>query len=290
MKTMKKVIALIMIMLLAAGNAMAVNDENEWGPAFAVLERETGLSRDEVRTYQIFYEDGIWSFSVVMKNHPEDEDGLLVFETDDNWNLISMEGPEKINLDRQLEIELKDCFHRDDCAWRMAEVCAKWQVKLEGVSQEQKSKIWPRYLAVIDRGIIVPPEGALDYNTALAAARDAASERMGWKGIDMETLFVPGLSACYVLDGTPVWFIYLEDHSYFEEEYSTDRAMKKYQERLKEAFAGVGQVPPCKIGIVIDAFTGELKEKPMLDYIPVEFHYLDFLIRTDEAVASIAGE
>ena len=106
----------------------------------------------------------------------------------------------------------------------------------------------------------------------------------------METLFVPGLSACYVLDGTPVWFIYLEDHSYFEEEYSTDRAMKKYQERLKEAFAGVGQIPPCKIGIVIDAFTGELKEKPMLDYIPVEFHYLDFLIRTDEAVASIAGE
>ena len=290
MKPMKKVIALIMIMLLVAENAMAANDENEWNLAFDVLERETGLSRDEVKTYQIFYEDGIWSFSVVMKNHPEDEDGLLVFETDENWNVISMEGPEKINLDRQLEIELKECFHQDDCAWRMAEVCAKWQAKLECVSQEQKNTIWPRYLAVIDRGIIVPPEGALDYNTALAAARDAASARMGWKGIDMETLFVPGLSACYMLDGTPVWFIYLEDHSYFEEEYSTDRAMKKYQECLKEAFAGVDQIPPCKIGIVIDAFTGELKEKPMLDYIPVEFHYLDFLIRTDEAVASIAGE
>ena len=290
MKTIMKAVILMMVMILAAGNAMAANDESEWNLAFDVLERETGLSRDEVRTSQIFYEDGIWSFSVVMKNHPEDEDGLLVFETDDNWNLISMEGPEKINLDRQLEIELKDCFHRDDCAWRMAEVCAKWQVKLEGVSQEQKSKIWPRYLAVIDRGIIVPPEGALVYNTALAAARDAASARMGWKSIDMETLFVPGLSACYVLDGTPVWFIYLEDHSYFEEEYSTDRAMKEYQKRLKEAFAGVGQVPPCKIGIVIDAFTGELKEKPMLDFIPVEFHYLDFLIRTPEAVASIAGE
>lgn len=290
MKTVKRAIALVMIMFLAAGNAMAANDENEWDLAFAVLERETGLGREQVKTGQIFYEDGMWSFSVVMKDHPEDEDGLLVFETDDQWNLISMEGPEKINLDRQLEIELKECFHRDDCAWRMAEVCAKWKEKLEGVSQEQRNTIWPRYLAVIDRGIIVPPEGALDYNTALVAARDAASERMGWKGIDMETLFVPGLSACYVLDGTPVWFIYLEDHSYFEEEYSTDRAMKKYQERLKEAFAGVGQILPCKIGIVIDAFTGELKEKPMLDYIPVEFHYLDFLIRTDEAVASIAGE
>ena len=39
---------------------------------------------------------------------------------------------------------------------------------------------------------------------------------------------------------------------------------------------------------MIDAFTGELKEKPMLDYIPVEFNYLDFLIRTKEAVESIA--
>ena len=27
---------------------------------------------------------------------------------------------------------------------------------------------------------------------------------------------------------------------------------------------------------------------PMLDYIPVEFNYLEFLVRTDEAVASIA--
>ena len=79
MKTVKRAIALVMIMFLA-------------DLAFDVLERETGLSRDEVRTSQIFYEDGIWSFSVVMKNHPEDEDGLLVFETDDNWNLRKVAG------------------------------------------------------------------------------------------------------------------------------------------------------------------------------------------------------
>ena len=79
MKTIMKAVILMMVMILAAGNAMAANDESEWNLAFDVLERETGLSRDEVRTSQIFYEDGIWSFSVVMKNHPEDEDGLLVF-------------------------------------------------------------------------------------------------------------------------------------------------------------------------------------------------------------------
>jgi hypothetical protein len=64
--------------------------------------------------------------------------------------------------------------------------------------------------------------------------------------------------------------------------------MAKYDRELDEAFVKVGQKPPRRIGIVIDAFTGELKEKPMLDYIPVEFNYLDFLIRTKEAVESIA--
>ena len=118
---------------------------------------------------------------------------------------------------------------------------------------------------------------------------DAASARMGWtEAVDLNTMYVPCITACYMLDGAPVWFVYLEDHSYFEKEYSTDRAMKQYQAQLKEAFARVDQAPPCKIGIVIDAFTGELKEKPMLDYIPVEFNYLEFLVRTDEAVASIA--
>ena len=93
-----------------------------------------------------------------------------------------------------------------------------------------------------------------------------------------------------MLYGEPVWFIYLEEHSRFEKEYETDRAMKKYDQELDEAFAKAGQKPPRRIGIVIDAFTGELKEKPMLDYIPVEFNYLEFLVRTDEAVASISRE
>lgn len=39
--------------------------------------------------------------------------------------------------------------------------------------------------------------------------------------------------------------------------------------------------------ILKDAYTGALMERPMTDYIPMEFHCLDFLIRTNEAVESI---
>ena len=285
MKMMKRMMVLVLMMLLALGAACA-GDEAGWDLAFALVERETGYTRDQVAPGQIVKEGKKWGFSVTINDHPEDEDGLLVFEMDQKGNLLSMEGPEKINLDRQLEMQLKDCFHREDCAWRLAEVCAKWQVKLADVSEAEKDKIWPRYLAVVDRGIIVPPEGALDYSAAVNTAMDAAAARLGWTE-DLPRMYVPIITACYMLYGEPVWFVYLETHSRFEEEYESDRAMAKYDRELDEAFSKVGRKPPRRIGIVIDAFTGELKEKPMLDYIPVEFNYLDFLIRTKEAVESI---
>lgn len=286
MKTMKRMMALVLVMILVLGAACA-GDAAGWELAYGMLERETGYTRDQLCPGQIMYEDGKWAVSVTVTDHPEDEDGLLVFEMDDSGRLLFMEGPEKINLDRQLEMQLKDCFHREDCAWRLAEVCAKWQVKLADVSEAEKDKIWPRYLAVVDRGIIVPPEGALDYTAAVNTAMDAAAGRLGWTE-DLPRMYVPIITACCMLYGKPVWFVYLETHSRFEKEYESDRAMAKYDRELDEAFAKVGQKPPRRIGIVIDAFTGELKEKPMRDYIPVEFNYLDFLIRTKEAVESIA--
>ena len=289
MKIMKRMMILALILAIVMGTACAYGESSGWDLAFAMLERETGITRDQVEPYQIVHEDGVWGFSVKLKEHPEDEDGLLVCDMDDNGNMISIEGPEKINLDRQLENDLKACFHREDCAWRMAEICAKWQVRLEGVSEAEKERIWPLYLGVVDREIIVPSEGALDYRTAVDTAMDAAAARMGWTE-DLPRMYVPAITACYVLDGSPVWYVYLERHSRFEKDYEKESIIRKYYSELDEAFARVNQAPPLQIGIVIDAFTGELKEKPMLDYIPEEFNYLEFLVRTDAAVASIAGE
>ena len=142
-------------------------------------------------------------------------------------------------------------------------------------------------MKVVERGIILPPEGVLDFATARETALQQAAEAEGWTE-DMIHMFRHCISACYVLENSPIWYIYLEQHSWFEPEYESDAAMNQYEKQLQKAFAEVNQEPPIKIGIVIDAFTGELKEPPMLDYIPEEYHYLDFLIRTDEAVAGIS--
>ena len=288
MKIFRKMMAVWMILLLAVtGSCSCAEESSEWDMAYATLEKETGYTRDQLIGNQMVFEDGVWYFSVTIRDHPEDEDGLLVGEMDSDGNLIGMDGPEKVGLERQLEEDLKSCFNRDDCYLRLAEVCGKWKTRLAAVSEEQKAAIWERYVRVVERGIMLPPEGALDFPTAYETALDQAAAAEGWTG-DIIHMYRHAISACCVLENSPVWFIYLEDHTWFEPEYASDAAMKKYKKQLGDAFAAVNQKPPIKIGIVIDAFTGELKEPPMLDYIPEEYNYLDFLIRTEEAVASIA--
>ena len=106
----------------------------------------------------------------------------------------------------------------------------------------------------------------------------------------MPEMFKIWVSAYYVLDDKPVWFFGLRTHSYTEKEYESDAAMDRYHEGLNQAFSKVNQSVPREIGILINAETGELIEKPMLDYVPVKFLPMDFLIRTDAAVASITDD
>ena len=287
MRTPMKFFAVCMALLLAmTGICACAEESSEWDMLYALLEKETGYTRDQLIGTQLVFEEGQWFFCVTLKDHPEDEDGLIIGEMDSDGNLIGMEGPSKITLEELLEDDLKSCFAREDCYLRLAEVCAKWKGILATTSEEQKAEIWDKYVKVVGMGITLPTEDALDFSTAYEAALKQAAKTEGWTD-EMIRMFPHRISAYYMLEGSPVWFVYLEQHSYFEPEYASDADMKKYKDSLKKAFADVNQVPPRKIGILIDANTGVLKEKVMLDYVPTKFEYLDFLIRTDEAVASI---
>ena len=291
---MKRFMAFAVCLVLAVGmcscalaGSAKVSTSEAWDMAFALVERETGISRDLLRKGQIVYEDGVWGFSVVLLDPPEDEDGLYVGEMDNSGNLIELDYPSKINLDQQLERELKACFHRENSYLYLADVCAKWNEKLASVSREELDKIWPQYVGVVRRGITVPPDNVLDIAAARRLGLEGLVKAAGWTE-DMPGLFVEWVCAYYVLEGTPVYYFGLSQHSWLEDAYSTDAAMAKYDKELEKAFSAVGQKDPRYIGIVVNAVTGELYEKPMMDYAPIQFNYLDFLIRTEEAVASIS--
>ncbi len=287
MKRNRRILSLFLALLFAAACIPAHADENAgWELAFAMLERETGYTRDQLTPGQILEGGGIWNFSVFINSHAEDEDGMLLCEMATTGNPLSITGPEKIALDTQLENALKSCFRQDDCYARLADVTARWQPRLAVLSSDEKQSIWPAYRKVIEIGIVHPDEGSLACPEALRAALNGTAALLGWPA-DIADLYCLIISAYYVSGGSPVWFFYFEQHSYFEKEYESDEAMDRYQQLLDRAFAKVGEEAPYSFGILVDAVTGELKEAPMLDYIPVRFNYLDFLIRTDEAIASI---
>ena len=286
---MRRFLAILLFCTIAVNNFAIADDTQAWDLAFALVEKETDYTREQLEQVNLVYEDGTYAFSVKIIDHPADEDGLLVGEMDASGNKISLTGPEKNDIGEQIQRDLKNCFNQYDCYLKLADVCEAWNEKLASADEETMESIYEKYRAILAMGITMPSDDAIDYDTAYA---DAWSELVAYEGwtADAEELFRLSISAYYVLDDEPVYFFYFEDHSYFEEDYSTDAAMNSYKKKLEAYFTELGQQTPRKIGVVISAKTGKLVETPMMDYVPVQFHYLDFLIRTDDAVASIAQE
>lgn len=281
-------IVLVVVLTFTFAMSFALADDTQgWDLAFALIEKETGYTRDQLEKVTLVYGNGQYAFSAKIINHPADEDGLLVGEMDASGNKISFTGPEKIDVGAQVQRDLKNCFNRRDCYLLLADVCADWNEKLASADEETMEMIWEPYRAILAMGITTPPDDVIDYDTAYTAAWTELTAYKNWTA-DAEELFRLTISAYYVLNDEPVYFFYFEDHSYFEDAYSTDAAMKRYEKKLAAYFAEINQQAPCKIGVVISAKTGKLVEPPMMDYIPVQYHYLDFMIRTEEAVASIA--
>lgn len=288
---MRRICAMVAMVLLASSVMMGSNawaEADGWSLALALVEQEMGYTADQLEKNELIYEDGVWAFSVTVRDHPADEDGLIVGQMDASGGKISLSGPSKISLEQQLVDDLKSCFNRPECCILLAEVCRQWNERLAGADEETLATIWEKYRDVLQMGVMIPPEDALDHEAARDAAWTQLTAAEGWTE-DMADLFRLTISACYVLDDVPVYFFYWERHSYMETAYSTDRAMNQYKAELNAAFASVEQAPPLSIGVLVDARTGEMMEMPMMDYVPSQFHYLDFLIRTEDAVNSIGA-
>lgn len=285
----RRIYAILLVGLLTFVALPVVSQAEEsdvWALALALVEQEMGYSADELEKNNLVYSDGVWGFSVTIIDHSLEEDGLIVGQMDASGKKINLSSPSKISLEQQLVNDLKSCFNREDCYLVLADVCKKWNERLADANEEVLASIWDKYRAILELGVTTPPDDMMDYDTVYAMAWKKLVASEGWPE-EMKDMFRLAISAYYVLDDSPVYFFYFERHSYFEAAYSTDTAMDQYLEALNAAFSGIGQKPPLRIGVLVHAQTGELVEQPLLDYAPTQFHYLDFLIRTEEAVDSI---
>lgn len=143
------------------------------------------------------------------------------------------------------------------------------------------------YAAVIDLNITTPDENGISYDDAYHAALQCLAQQPGWSD-EQTKMFRLAISAYYTPEdiGRPVYLFYFDQHSYFEKAYETDSAMNKYQAELRKAFGGDA---PRQFSVVIDAADGSLVEPPIFDYAPVQYRYLDFLIRPEEMIQPAKG-
>ena len=70
MSIMKRIITLVLVTAFALGAACASGEDSGWDLAFAMLEREKGITREQADPCQIVHEDGVWGFSVKLKEFP----------------------------------------------------------------------------------------------------------------------------------------------------------------------------------------------------------------------------
>lgn len=269
------------LMLPLLADAQLQSEAQAWDLIFPLVERNTGYDERQLEKQQIEYEAGVWAFSLLISDHPTDEDGLLVGQIDQAGNLLYLHGPEKISIDRQLEDSLKRCFNRYDCYLQLKEVHDTWKPVLQKLSEDQISEIYPSYIAVINLNMPSSDDAVISYDDAYEAALQYMAQQPGWSD-KKARMFRLAISAYYIPEDIkkPVYFFYFEKHSLFEEAYSTERAMNKYRAELIEAFEGA---PPYRFSLMVDANNGKLIETPVIDYHS-EFHYLDFLIRTEKVI------
>lgn len=267
------------LMLPLLAGAQLQSEVQAWDQIFPLVERETGYAERQLEKQQIEYEAGVWAFSLLISDHPTDEDGLIVGQIDQVGNLLYLHGSEKISMDRQLENALKLCFNQYDCYLRLKEVHDTWKPVLEKLPEDQLNKIYPSYVAVVNLSMPSSDDAAISYDDAYEAALQYMAQQPGWSD-EKARMFRLAISAYYIPEDIKktVYFFYFEKHSLFEEAYSTERAMNKYRAELNEAFEGT---PPYRFSLMVDANNGELIETPVIDYHS-EFHYLDFIIRTEK--------
>lgn len=288
---MKKILVLLLVSILLITSLPALAEDaaqsQAWDEIFALLEKETGYAQNQMTKGQLVYERGVWGFSVIITDHPADEDGLLVGQMDNQGQLTILQESEKISLDAQLQADLKACFNREDCYLLLAAVHDKWLPILQSLSEDQLSKIFQRYVAIIRLNISTPSDGTITYGDAYNAALQHLAQQPGWSE-EQAHMFRLSISAYYTPEdiARPVYFFNFEQHSYFEEAYESDADMNRYKAALKKAFGGEA---PRHFSIMVDAMDGSLVEAPIYDYAPIQYHYLDFLIRPEEMINAQEG-
>lgn len=275
---MKRMIALLLCLMMLPVMALAdtayEREQRLWERVDELMEQNTGYAPGTYRHGEIIGDPSNgWSFSIVLLDHPKDEDGIICYSITPEGVLMYERGPEKISLGLQAMEDIYAC-DGDDCYLEIAQVIQDWKPRLDELRANDSSMA-----KFMELDIRFPEEGMISYEEALSAAKAVLLGLPGWSEEAYNHFY---LDFCaYMQPGDldkPVWLFYYNKYLPSIDEVKDFDELDRLRE---EAYAYTinGEKAPVHFSVLIDAADGSLVEDPRFDYVPIQFIFWDHIER-----------
>ena len=284
----------VLLMVLLAGYGIfsakaeeALDEGRAFEIAYAVIEKELALTKEELIFCQGQLYEGSWLLSFRQKERDLTSNGLVFIELNSDGTLAELEGPSQLTLPEQLLMDFNK--HSPFTIESMYQLKEKWRPHMEALGKllthpqrEVRSKSNPRICyEVLSQEIGLPGERDIERQEAFAIATKAIATLPGWsKGkLDMFELYFEIYYHSAQLD-KPVYQYAFSQIYPFEGKYENSDLItyqEEYEKPLFAMFGGDSFSTPLYIVIRIDAQTGEICEEPNVGFFgngPTEFEWV----------------
>ena len=277
------VAALLCFISFSATAALAAPTEKEMKQkAYQVLQEQLGLGKKDVTYYDGgVYHDGdisIWSFTLLLKEYPADEDGVIVIDFSIDGMLKNVQSSQKISLSEQFvnDIIASIPFTIDE----LYALKQKWEPKLaeiEKLDTDPYSSM-PNDIRVFRLAFSLPTEDDYPLEDAREKAKQAVLQLPGWTEEKL-AMYRMYLEAFYYSEevGKQIYqFVYAREDNINGKyaDASDEIFMEAYENPLFALFGGDNGTTPWYVSVQIDGHTGELVEEPLIAFPPVHVHEL----------------
>ena len=275
---MKRLLAICLCLMMLPVAALAdtayERETRLWAWVDELMEQHTGYTSNAYRHGQIIGDpDNGWNFSIVLLDHPADEDGIICYSITPEGVLMYERGPEKISLGQQAVNAIYACGG-DDCYLEIAQVIQDWKPRLDELRASD-----PSTARFMELDIRFPEEGVITYEEASAAVRSVLLSQPGWSEETLTHFYLDFCAYMQTWDlDRPVWLFYYNIYVPSIDEVKDYDELRRLRNEAYD-YTINGEKTPVHFCVLVDAADGSLVEDPRFDYVPIQHSFWDYIER-----------
>ena len=277
------VAALLCSLLFSAAVALAAPTEKQMKQkVYQVLQEQLGLGKKDVTYYDGgVYHDGnvsVWSFTLLLKECPADEDGVIVIDFSIDGTLRNVQPSQKISLAEQFEKDIVDAIpFTTDNLYALQQKWGPDLAEIEKQDTDPYSNI-PNDIRVFRLAFCIPSKDDYPLEDAREKSRQVVGNLPGWtqEKLNMYRIYLEAFYDSEEVGKQIYQFVYAREDQITGKyaNASDDTFIETYEKPLFALFGGDNGTTPWYVSVRIDGHTGELVEEPLIAFPPVHVREL----------------